>query len=137
MSVASVDAQILTRHITSGAKRDSVVAAGTKYLTIGSTPSKVHGMSVTGIKAATGGGTVSAYVIMQVRTDTMPTTATSVWEDYVYPGTTKRDTLFLTDLTTAQGHQWPVPVHFFNGIRAKIVSTGTQKVYYYLSHLRR
>jgi len=133
----TVEAQILTRQVTTGNKKDSVTGAGTKYFSFFSTPSTVTGVSFSGLKASTGGGTVSSYIILQVRTDTMPGTATGSWIDYVYPGTTKRDTLFMTDLTTVQGYQWPVPVQFFNGVRAKVVSTGAQKFYVYFSHLRR
>lgn len=133
----NVNAQVLQRQITTSPYKDSVVAAGTKYFSFFSTPSGLQGVSFSGVKAASGGGTVNSYVILQVRTDTMPGTATGSWIDYVYPGTTKRDTLFMTDLTTVQGYQWPVPTQFFNGVRAKVVSTGTQKFYVYYSQLRR
>lgn len=131
------DAQVLQRQITSSPYKDSVTGAGTKYFNFYSTPNGLTGISFSGIKAETGGGTVDSYVILQVRTDTMPSASTASWVDYVYPGTTKRDTLFLTNLTTVQGYQWPVPVHFFNGVRAKVVSTGAQKFYVYFSQLRR
>lgn len=130
----TVEAQVLTRQVTTGNKKDSVTAAGTKYFSFFSTPSTVVGVSFSAVKVS---GTVSAYAILQVRTDTMPGTATALWIDYVYPGTTKRDTLFLTDVTTVQNYQWPVTTHFFNGVRAKVVSSGTQKFYVYFSHLRR
>lgn len=129
--------QVLQRHVTGTPFRDSVTGAGTKYFTFGSTSTGLEGLSVTALKAATGGGTVSSYAILQVRTDTMPSVAGAVWEDYVYPGTTRRDTLFLTDIATAQGHQWAVTTHFFNGARAKVVSTGAQKFYVYFTQLRR
>lgn len=135
--IPTVNGQVLQRQVTTGNGKDSVVAAGTKYFSFFSTPSGLQGVSFSGIKATSGGGTVSSYVILQVRTDTMPGTATGSWIDYVYPGTTKRDTLFMTDLTTVQGYQWPVPVQFFNGVRAKVVSTGAQKFYVYYSQLRR
>lgn len=131
------NAQVLIRQVTSSPYKDSVTAAGTKYFNFFSTPSGLQGMSFSAIKATTGGGTVDSYVILQVRTDTMPGTATSHWEDYINPSTGTRDTLFMTNLTTVQGKLWAVPVQYFNGIRAKVVSTGAQKFYVYYSRLMR
>jgi hypothetical protein len=129
-----VNAQVLQRQITTSPYRDSVTAAGTKYFTFGSTPSGLVGVSFSGVKVS---GTVNSYAILQVRTDTMPGQATASWIDYVNPSTGTSDTLFMTDVTTVQGYQWPVPVQFFNGVRAMVVSTGTQKFYVYYSQLRR
>ena len=131
--------QILTRPIVAGNTviKDSVVNGTTKYVSFLSTPTGVTGVSLSTIKAATGGGTPSGYAIVQVRTDTMPSQATSSWIDYVYPGTTKRDTLFFVNDVDVHGYQWPVPVQFFNGVRFKVVTSGTQKVYLYGSTLRR
>lgn len=133
----TVNGQVLQRQVTASPYRDSVTAAGTKYFSFFSTPSGLEGISFSGIKAATGGGTVDAHVILQVRTDTMPGTATSHWEDYVNPSTGTKDTLFMTNIGTVQGKLWPVPVQYFNGVRAKVVSTGAQKFYVYYSQLRR
>lgn len=123
---SAANAQYITR-----LAKDSVVNGATKYVTFKSTPTGVTGFGLTGIKAATGGGTVSGYAILQVRIDTLPLSTTSDWDDYVYPGTTKRDTLFFTDLTTPQAYPWPVPTKFFNGARFKVVTSGTQKLYLY------
>jgi hypothetical protein len=136
LTCSLAQSQVLQRPVVGGATvvKDSAIDATTKYITFTSTPNGVKGLSLSGVKST---GTVSAYAIVQVRTDTMPTAVTSSWIDYVYPGTTKRDTLFFTDITTVQGYQWPVPDQFFNGVRFKIVPTGTQKLYLYGSLLRR
>lgn len=117
--------------------KDSTANSATKYITYPAVPNGTVGFVLSGLKAATGGGTVSGYAILQIRTDTLPTQATSVYEDYVYPGTTKRDTLFFTDLTTIQQHTWPIPFPFFNGGRFKIVTSGTQKLYLYPALFKR
>lgn len=138
-AIPGVEAQNLIRPVktTGTVIKDSVVNGTTKYVIWTSTPTGVTGISLSTIKAATGGGTASGYAIVQVRTDTMPTAATSSWIDYVYPGTTKRDTLAFVNDADVHGYQWPVPVQFFNGVRLKIVTSGTQKVYLYGSLLRR
>lgn len=137
IAMAPVSAQVLQRQVTTGNGKDSVAAAGTKYFTFTYTQTGLEGINFTGIKAASGGGTLNSYVILQVRTDTMPTASTSVWEDYINPYRGTRDTLFITDGTTPFGHQFPIPLQYFNGIRAKVVSTGAQKFYVYYSQLRR
>lgn len=131
-----VGAQVLQRQLPNQAK-DSVTGAGTKYFSLYSTASGVVGISFVGLKAATGGGTLNSYVVLQVRSDTMPGTSTSYWEDYIHPCTGARDTLFIADGTDTKGKLWSVPTQYFNGIRAKVVSTGAQKFYVWYSALRR
>lgn len=126
--------QIFTRTIP---RKDSTVNSATKLIVFPSTATGTTGVFLSGQKAASGGGTVSGYALLQIRTDTLPTAPTSTYEDYVYPGTTKRDTLFFTDLTTVQVHTWPVPFGFFNGCRLKVVTSGTQKLYLYAGTIRR
>lgn len=126
------EAQILTRHVLLP-KKDSAIDATGSFLTFTSTANGLTGVSLTAVK---GTGTPAGYAILQVRTDTIPTGATSSWIDYVNPVSARRDTLFFTNVTV-QGYQWPVPVQFFNGVRAKIVPSGTQKTYLYFSTLRR
>lgn len=126
----TVSAQTITRKA-----KDSTANSATKNIDFLSTPSGVSGIFLSGLKVS---GTVSGYAILQVRTDTLPTSATSVWEDFVWPGTTKRDTLYLTDVATIQQHTFPVPQNQpFNGARLKIVTSGTQKVYLWAGYLRR
>lgn len=127
--VIPAQGQIMTR-----AAKDSTSNSATKYVTFPSTPTGTTGIFLTGLKVS---GTVSGYAILQVRTDTLPTSGTTVWNDYVYPGTTKRDTLFFTDVSTVQPYTWPVTTHFFNGARFKVVTSGTQKIYLYAGYLRR
>lgn len=125
----SVDAQVLTR-----VRKDSAVNAGTKFVNVGSTTNNTTGIFLSGLKSS---GTVSGYAVLQVVTDTLPTAATSVYEDFQYPGTGKRDTLFFTDVTTIQQHTWPIPFNFFNRARLKITTTGTQKLYLYAGSIKR
>lgn len=125
----SVEGQVITRRA-----KDSTENTTTKNITFGSTPNGVTGIFLSGLKVS---GTVSGYALLQVRTDTLPTIATSVFEDAVYPGTDKRDTLFFTDIATIQQHTWPVPFGYFNGARLKVVTSGTQKIYLYAGYLRR
>lgn len=127
--------QIVNRY--NGGVKDSVVNGVTKYMTFPSTPDGVTGFFATGHKAATGGGTVSAYAVLQVRSDTMPTAATAVWNDYIHPATGRRDTIFFTDGADPQGGQFGIENHYFNGARLKIVSSGTQKFYIWFGRLQR
>lgn len=129
-------AQVLKRPLVSGVTvvKDSVVDGATKYISFFNSQTGITGASLTGVKAS---GSPSAYAILQVRTDTMPTAATAPWNDYVYPGTTKRDTLFFTNTSTALGYTWPIPVQSMNGMRFKVVGTGTAKIYLYGSLLLR
>lgn len=121
--------QVISRKV-----KDSTSNSATKLITFPSTPTGTYGIFLSGLKVS---GTVSGYALLQIRSDTLPTAATSVFEDYVYPGTTKRDTLFFTDIATIQQHTWPIPFNFFNGARLKIVTSGTQKVYLYAGSLKR
>jgi hypothetical protein len=124
-----VSGQIITRNL-----KDSTANSATKNITFPSTTTGTTGIFLSGLKVS---GTVSGYAILQVRTDTLPTAATSVFEDMVYPGTSKRDTLFFTDVATIQQHTWPIPFNYFNGARLKIVTSGTQKIYLYAGYIRR
>lgn len=115
--------------------KDSTENSTTKYITWASTPTGTSGIFLTAVEVS---GTTSGYALLQVRSDTIPTTATTVWEDLVWPGGTKRDTVFFTDVTTYQPKSFPLPSPlFFNGVRLKIVTSGTQKIYLYAGTIKR
>lgn len=111
--------QVVTRH-----SKDSVVNAQTRLTTWSSTADGMKGIQLTAVKVS---GTVSAYAVLETKIDTVA----SVWKIVV-----GSDTAFLTD-QAAQGHIWPINNHYGNSYRTRIVSTGTQKFYVYLTLLKR
>lgn len=114
-----VGAQQLTRKA-----KDSVVNAATKYLTWTSTPSKLKSI-VLSFKKST--GTPAATVTLQYRVDTVA----AVWQN--------ADSTFATYTITGDSLTfiWKVPNQFFNGVRIKVVGSGTQKTYLWGAYMRR
>lgn len=110
--------------------KDSLTAAGTKYITYTASDDGIVSFNLTGIKVS---GTVSAYAILQTRVDTLDALN---WEDYLRDGTI-RDTLFFTDVSTYRSKIFATNNLYGNGYRMKIVATGTQKIYFWSSYLRR
>lgn len=111
--------QTVTRHT-----RDSVVNAQTRNVSWASTADGMKGIQLTAVKVS---GTVSAYAVLETKIDTVA----SLWNIV-----NNSDTAFLTD-QAAQAHIWPIDNHYGNSYRARIVSTGTQKFYVYLTLLKR
>jgi hypothetical protein len=115
----TANAQMLTRKA-----KDSVVDAGTKYLTWTYTPSKVTTIVLTFAK---GTGTAAATATLQFRADTIK----QVWQN--------ADSTFGSFAITGDSatYLWKVPLQYFNGIRIKVVGTGTQKIYLWAAYMRR
>ncbi len=127
VAVVAISTNVQAQYVKRNAK-DSITAAGTHYNTFTFTPDGVTAISISDIKAASGGGTVNAIQSLEYRVDS----TLDIWEHV--PGT---DTLTLTNVGTAQGHIWPISTQSGNGYRVKTTATGTQKVYIYLAYLRR
>lgn len=115
----NVSAQQITRK-----SRDSISNTTTKYLTWTYTPSKTVGVWVTFVK---GTGTPAATVTLEGRGDTIK----AVWTPI-----TDIDTFILTNLDSVT-YGWRITGQYFNGLRIKIVPTGTQKTYVYSMYMRR
>lgn len=120
--------------VVSRKAKDSTSNSATKYITWNNVPTGTTSWTLSGIKVS---GTVSGYGILQVATDTLPTVSTRVFEDFVNDRGT-RDTLFFTDIATIQMHVFKAPNPLsVNAARFKIVTSGTQKLYLYGTHLQR
>lgn len=109
--------------------KDSVINGVTKYVSWNSTVDGITAIQFTGVKVS---GTVSAIVTLETRVDSFSTLA---WVPYNRSGGSTADTITFTDGDNTA--LFPIDVHYGNGYRIKIVSTGTQKFYAYSAYLRR
>lgn len=126
--------EISNGQVVSRKAKDSTSNSATKYITWNNLPNGSAGLTLSGLKVS---GTVSGYAILQTALDTLPNVSTRVFEDYVNERGT-RDTLFFTDIATIQKHDFQLPSPLFiNAARFKIVTSGTQKLYLYGTHLQR
>lgn len=123
------DAQYIQRKA-----KDSVVAAGTKYITWTSIPDGLYGIQIATDSVS---GTTAAVVTLETRIDTING---ATWVPYKRNNGTTADSYTMT--ATDDGTDWlsyifPIDLPYGNGYRLKFVSTGTQKYYIYASYLKR
>lgn len=114
--------------------KDSVVAAGTKYVTWTSMTDGVYGIQLLTDSVS---GTTSCVVTLQQRIDTIDASA---WVDAVDALGDPLPTFTMAatdDGTDWLSNIWPIDLQSGNGYRLKFVSTGTQKFYIWATYLRR
>jgi hypothetical protein len=128
-------ANVASAQVVSRKAKDSTENSATKYITWNHVPTGTAGVTLSGLKVS---GTVSGYALVQISTDTIPGVSTRIWEDLVHPESGRRDTVFFTDVATVQkkDFQLPSPI-YFNAVRFKVVTSGTQKIYLYALQIKR